>query len=76
MVKISENITRLYLDYKRKKEGGHDYSVDSRVLNKVFRDYRLNHSAWKRIRRSYWRFLAGFILGKQARRHFKKRHHV
>ena len=75
-IKISDNITRLYLDYKRKKPGGYDYSVDSQVLNKVFCDYRLNHSAWKRIRRLYWRFLAGFILSEQARRRFKKRHHV
>ena len=75
-VKISDNITRLYLNYKRKKLGGHDYSVDAPTLKKVFRNYRLNRSMWKRIRRYFWRFLARFIRNKIARRHFKRRHHV
>ena len=76
IVKISDNVTRLYLDYKRKKLGGHDYSVDTRTLKKVFRNYYLNHSTWKRGRRLFWHFLSNFIWNKVKRRRFKRRHYA
>ena len=73
---LSPYITRLYLDYKRKKAGGSDYSVDTRALARVLRKCYLNGSGAQRRRRLFWRFVAGFIPNKLARRRFQKRHHA
>ena len=70
------NVTVMTFDYKRKKPGGYDYSVDTAVLNKFFKGYRLNHSLGKRIHTWVLRLLAGFIPMKLVRRRFKKKHHV
>lgn len=76
VIQLSQNITRIYLNYKRKKMGGQDYAVETPVLQKVFRHYRLNRSTLQRAQRLFWRFLSSFIFNKVKRRRFRKRHHV
>ena len=73
---LCPNVTLVAFDYKRKKPGGYDYSIDTAALAKFFKAYRLNHSLGNRIHAFVFRLLAGFIPVKLARRRFKKKHHI
>lgn len=74
--KISQNIKRIYLNYKDAKNEKINFSVDFSILNKELAEYKLNIPLLSFIKIKILKLLSSLIIIKPLRKKFIKKYHI